>query len=314
MHDGAGLHDVVAVTWCDTVLGGDREHDAVRLRVREDDGEDAALCVTVREALAEGLEVAVHVCAWVPVSDRVAVGVIIAETEAVLVALPVLCVVAVDVADNKGVCVYDAVKLTVSVIVLSSEGVSVGVLASVTDGVDVGVGDIKFVMVQLHVRLGEALDVCPGVDDGVQVPATVLDPVPLVVNAVVVDGVQVYGTEQDPVRDGVWVFATVDDPDVVLEKEWAAVSVVDAVPLEVGINDVELEAESVGLNALVGDAVHVCALVVVMVAEIDVESAGVDVRDGVGFVERVRVREPDEVVVGVIAGVPVAVSEVVTVE
>ena len=166
----------------------------------------------------------------------------------------------------------------------------------------------------LHDVVALALDVCRGVGDGVQVPATVLDPVPLVVNAVVVDGVQVYGTEQDPVRDGVWVFATVDDPDVVLEKEWAAVSVVDAVPLEVGINDVELEAESVGLNAPVGDAVHVCALVVVMVAEIDVESVGVDVRDGVGFIERVRVQEPDEVVVGVIAGVPVAVSEVVTVE
>ena len=166
----------------------------------------------------------------------------------------------------------------------------------------------------LHDVVALALDVCRRVGDGVQVPATVLDPVPLVVNAVVVDGVQVYGTEQDPVRDSVWVFATVDDPDVVLEKEWAAVSVVDAVPLEVGINDVELEAESVGLNALVGDAVHVCALVVVMVAEIDVESAGVDVRDGVGFIERVRVQEPDEVVVGVIAGVPVAVSEVVTVE
>ena len=71
---------------------------------------------------------------------------------------------------------------------------------------------------------------------------------------------------------------------------------------------------AVFVKRFVDEAVHVCALVVVMVAEIDVESAGVDVRDGVGFVERVRVQEPDEVVVGVIAGVPVAVSEVVTVE
>ena len=153
MHDGAGLHDVVAVTWCDTVLDGDREHDAVRLRVREDDGEDAALCVTVREALAEGLEVAVHVCAWVPVSDRVAVGVIIAETEAVLVALPVMCVVAVDVVDNKDVCVYDAVTTTVGVqvtvepLVVDADDVSVRVCARVAEALSVAVIDDACVLV-----------------------------------------------------------------------------------------------------------------------------------------------------------------------
>ena len=163
MHDGAGLHDVVAVTWCDTVLGGDREHDAVRLRVREDDGEDAALCVTVREALAEELEVAVHVCAWVPVSDRVAVGVIIAETEAVLVALPVLCVVAVDVVDNKGVCVYDAVTTTVGVqvtvepLVADAECDTVPVVSGLT------VCSAVSVVQGLWVKLRELLEVCSGV-------------------------------------------------------------------------------------------------------------------------------------------------------